>query len=377
MAEEVKTCGFEMANGKPCNRELYDDEHCIFHSKDIEGKKDGFNDLFWKEFERQEKKEENFDFSGFVFPGDISFKGKKLIKDVYFYGAQFIGEAGFFEVQFSGDAGFQKAHFSRRAYFHAAQFSEKVNFYKVQFSGVAAFHCTQFSRAALFQNTHFSGKTYFGNAQFYGNADFFLAKFSGDAAFKFAKFSKKASFIGTQFSGVVSFKNSDVRSVDMRWASFHNTDFSGIKYNRHARYRGVHFNNCYGSPFFIRFAKDQEYIEEFRRSKLRWPLYALWLIMADCGRSFGLWAAWGVMFAFLFAVKFFSMGPEAFKVADLPFSFETMIYYSTVTFTTLGFGDITPKTVEAARWVMAEVITGYIMLGGLISILANKLARRS
>jgi hypothetical protein len=48
-----------------------------------------------------------------------------------------------------------------------------------------------------------------------------------------------------------------------------------------------------------------------------------------------------------------------------------------VTFTTLGFGDIKPVTNEAAWWVMAEVIAGYIMLGGLISILANKLARRS
>ena len=34
------------------------------------------------------------------------------------------------------------------------------------------------------------------------------------------------------------------------------------------------------------------------------------------------------------------------------------------------------KTHQAARWVMAEVILGYIMLGGLISIFANKLARR-
>lgn len=54
-----------------------------------------------------------------------------------------------------------------------------------------------------------------------------------------------------------------------------------------------------------------------------------------------------------------------------------MIYYSVVTFTTLGFGDITPLTNEATSWVMAEVITGYVMLGGLISIFATMLARRS
>ena len=54
-----------------------------------------------------------------------------------------------------------------------------------------------------------------------------------------------------------------------------------------------------------------------------------------------------------------------------------MIYYSVVTFTTLGFGDIVPKTPAAAWWVMTEVILGYIMLGGLISIFATKLSRRS
>jgi len=54
-------------------------------------------------------------------------------------------------------------------------------------------------------------------------------------------------------------------------------------------------------------------------------------------------------------------------------------YYSIVTFTTLGFGDVTPKIVNG--WtpliVVFEVILGYIMLGGLISILANKIARRN
>ena len=48
-----------------------------------------------------------------------------------------------------------------------------------------------------------------------------------------------------------------------------------------------------------------------------------------------------------------------------------------MTFTTLGFGDVTPKTLLAEIIVGAEVFIGYIMLGGLISIFANKLARRA
>ncbi|MBI1923268.1 pentapeptide repeat-containing protein [Candidatus Poribacteria bacterium] len=58
-------------------------------------------------------------------------------------------------------------------------------------------------------------------------------------------------------------------------------------------------------------------------------------------------------------------------------NFITYFYFSVVTFTTLGFGDITPKNHTSEMWLIVEVILGYIMLGGLISIFANKLARRS
>lgn len=64
----------------------------------------------------------------------------------------------------------------------------------------------------------------------------------------------------------------------------------------------------------------------------------------------------------------------------LPTSYESWFspyYFSIVTFTTLGFGDVTPLNMAGEFWVTAEVILGYVMLGGLISIFANKLARRS
>ena len=52
--KEEKTCVGVTHDGIFCGRKLYDDEHCIFHSKDIEGKEDKFNDEFWKEFKRQD-----------------------------------------------------------------------------------------------------------------------------------------------------------------------------------------------------------------------------------------------------------------------------------------------------------------------------------
>ena len=51
-------------------------------------------------------------------------------------------------------------------------------------------------------------------------------------------------------------------------------------------------------------------------------------------------------------------------------------YFSIVTFTTLGFGDVTANGLLGEMVVSLQVILGYLTLGLLISILANKVARR-
>jgi len=82
----------------------------------------------------------------------------------------------------------------------------------------------------------------------------------------------------------------------------------------------------------------------------------------------------------VFALLFYTLGEEAFHInhtESLSWNPFTLIYYSVVTITTLGFGDIVPKTQAAAALVMLESVMGYIMLGILISILTTKVARRS
>jgi voltage-gated potassium channel Kch len=53
------------------------------------------------------------------------------------------------------------------------------------------------------------------------------------------------------------------------------------------------------------------------------------------------------------------------------------VYYSIVTLTTLGYGDVVPASPAAQVLAMIEVILGYVMLGGLLSIFASKMARRA
>lgn len=142
------------------------------------------------------------------------------------------------------------------------------------------------------------------------------------------------------------------------------------------RCKGVHTASCYGSRRFRFFLEDQDYLEELLETGLGKPIVFIWWILADCGRSMTRWACWSLLFVLIFALVFWKMGTQHFSVVHLPFNFMTTVYYSIVTFTTLGSGDVAPKTNLSAMLITIEVIVGYIMLGGLISIFSNKLAHR-
>jgi len=174
----------------------------------------------------------------------------------------------------------------------------------------------------------------------------------------------------------------DMTKAGLRWANLDNADVTDAKMDRHTKCRGIRVATCYGSPKFKRLAQDNDYLEELRSTKKGNVIYWIWLILADCGRSFWPLILWALFFVTCFALVFCILGVDAFEVKNMPHEgpsekFFTMLYYSVVTFTTLGFGDVTPTTRAAGWWVMAEVVLGYIMLGMLISILANKVARRA
>ncbi|MGI1998697.1 pentapeptide repeat-containing protein [Shewanella frigidimarina] len=155
--------------------------------------------------------------------------------------------------------------------------------------------------------------------------------------------------------------------------------FSSIKSKNN--YVGCRVESSYGNERLKKSINEEVYIEEFAKEHPH--LYKLWLISSDCGRSIKLWLIWSLLTVLLFAATYYNLGCSGFSFADgiKPLaeqrSYLLYIYYSIVTFTTLGFGDITPVTIEAMAVVVLEVTIGFTMLGLLISILANKVASRS
>ena len=195
-------------------------------------------------------------------------------------------------------------------------------------------------------------------------ANLFRAVLSG-AALDVANFQEANLFsadlqgttlVGTDFQSAnlagADFREADLQATDLREA--HARD---IIYKKMKRSRGIRLNGCWGSPMFNRYAQDQDWLEEFLHTREgRWQKGWAWFWRESCdyGRSLGRWAFLSFLLAVVFGCIFYVLGPDAFDVENLPKypslrGIVSMIYYSVVTFTTLGFGDIVPKTIPGSH----------------------------
>jgi voltage-gated potassium channel Kch len=121
----------------------------------------------------------------------------------------------------------------------------------------------------------------------------------------------------------------------------------------------------------------------------RFANYSLWKLLSNYGTNLQRWMISSAVIIFIFGLLFaqynISLGDSGFahfltalkpsvKINGVD-SWFSSFYYSTITFTTLGYGDITPSDTSGQVFSVLEVLVGYIMLGGLVSILAKKIVR--
>ena len=193
---------------------------------------------------------------------------------------------------------------------------------------------------------------------------------------------KFADLVGADLWGAnlrgASLEGAKLGGANLNSTDFGNVDIRGVVYDKTGKtgsFRGIRIATAYGSESFKRLVRDADYLDEFKtQHRFR---YWVWWLVSDCGRSLGRWALLSLVLAMGFGL-FFTLWPEHVQLAsDRAPTWFTYFYYSIVTFTTLGFGDVTPIDLVGEIAVTIEVICGYVMLGGLLSILANKLARRS
>ncbi len=172
-------------------------------------------------------------------------------------------------------------------------------------------------------------------------------------------------------------EGSSLAGADFKNANLKKASLKGVKHYQKANWIGTDIRDIdfHGAYLIRRFIMDQNYLHEFRtQSKAHEFIYKIWLLTSDCGRSFMRWLIIVVFFTFLFAILFSLVPMDWGAHGD---SFFAPLYFSVVTITTLGYGDITPTTLTGELLTVLEVAFGYCSLGGLMSILATKMGKRA
>jgi uncharacterized protein YjbI with pentapeptide repeats len=181
-----------------------------------------------------------------------------------------------------------------------------------------------------------------------------------------------------------NFSNTTMNSVNLigvRYGDFHSLrgHFLGI--------RGL--DSCYGNAIFVRDARDQDYLDTMEHNidlapsrssrRVRRLTFSVWRRI-DYGRTLTTPFLYAIVLASFFGVIYFfdmHLGWGLMDYSGSPQSWITPFYFSIVTYTTLGFGDITPQNWLGEILVVVEVVLGYTTLGLLLAILANRVARQS
>jgi uncharacterized protein YjbI with pentapeptide repeats len=171
-------------------------------------------------------------------------------------------------------------------------------------------------------------------------------------------------------------KASDFRDANLELADLRKARLLGIRNFATASWIGADIRgvDLRGAYLVRRHIDDQNYLYEFRtKSRYYNMIYWVWWATSDCGRSATRWAFSVLAVALVFAFLYSFIGVD-FGDHETPLS---PIYFSFVTLTTLGYGDIVPDCMAGQVLAMIEAVLGYVGLGGLLSIFSNKMARRA
>ncbi len=208
----------------------------------------------------------------------------------------------------------------------------------------------------------------------------------------------RADLTGADFTGA-NLNSAHIISADLKFANLKNAFVANIEWTNNTmrgKYQGIRgLDSCHGNPIFIRAALDQDYLDSLEHHWAgTWRSYLFlpwgWI---DYGRSLSrlVFYASFIVLLYGFIYSLFpellhwpeslcldcKQGVECLDDQQTAASWFTPFYFSIVTYTTLGFGDIHPQNLLGELIVSSEVIIGYLTLGLLLSVLAEKVARRS
>jgi len=391
--ETPAVCAYE-----DCDEPRWDgsaDGYCLYHAPENGRDKDTATRV-WDEA-RSRAQAGNCDFTGWRFPNDPRVKGFTHITfsaDASFDRATFAGGVLAEKVTFSGNVGFSEAVFRANADFPSASFDRVALFESTTFYGKVAFESARFHSLSIFSNATFKGYVGFAGAIFRLNAMFDGVTFRSDARFRKAVFLDVAYFHDAVFCGSAEFPTKCEGVLDIplpSWRLDHRPPFLvSIPF----RHRGE------GETAY-RLAKQSAQDRGDYRAAGHYHYWEQCAIGSGRRRRYGLKPWHPLKFLhcwleFIFARGLFGYGEKPgrvlaagvlvillcaglFDVHNGIVGLEspcplTALYFSAVTFTTLGYGDFEPT--PDMRWLAgAEAFAGAALMALFIVTLARKYTR--
>jgi len=166
----------------------------------------------------------------------------------------------------------------------------------------------------------------------------------------------------------------NIKGTRFDWATMEKVLIDNVQFNEQSSFRGVNLSaiNFTLAALLQDLAIDQQRIANLESAH---PKLAMFLrLSCDYGRSFLRFFAWAFTIIIGFSLLFYVL-PDTVSNGEHLRWFD-YLYFSFVTFTTLGYGDITPISWYGKLMVVIEVMIGYVMLGLLVAILSRRIIGR-
>lgn len=315
--------------------------------------------------------EDNVSFDDAIFSQGAYFGGSIFEKDLYCGNTQFLGESDFDEVHFKEDAYFDKSHFHNNAYFGGAIFERDAYFDDAIFESEVSFASSSFDGDAYFQRTIFKGNADFRWSQFKKNG-----YFEGVPSEKF-KFYDYLKFSGARFSMLYI-------DIPSGWFKLPEAEIEARRVQR-LSYEKEGRREDADRMFILemrakRKARLKNAHNKLEKIKANTHNFIEWLL-ADLPSEYG--TNWVRLFLVSLLVILGNAVPYAIwsnliegfpETSNYFVRFANALYYSLVTFTTLGYGDMHPT-----GWLKAlsglEALTGAVFMALIVAVIARKWMR--
>ena len=390
-------------------------EHAFFQEAEFKGRVDMGSARF----------SNDVSFEGAAFGGDASFEGTRFDKGSHWVGAVFRGGASFEEAAFGDEARFEEVSFGPRADYGHARFLGDVHFDGMRAAGEVHLGFAEFLKYTFFMEAECRGEADFSFAEFMNYADFTSSRWR-DLNMTDVIFERRGCFDGAVIeSGTfedaelrhVTFRDVDLANVFTTGASLEEAYMSQARWGtpvrgplgkklvvreetraleagtREAliRAEAAHRNlkesykneGDYGTAgeFFIREMSVRRRVALMDREYGYWVMSNVIAGLCGYGERPTRVIFWWFAFTLSFAVIYFagqlieySGGGTEIDYGTLG-GFLTCMYFSVVTFTTLGFGDISPVTDAGRAIASVEAFTGAFMIALFVLVFGRKMIR--